>query len=110
MHKIANDCTFSAFISNICQGNCTFDMQPQINFLFDKNGELDIDYIFRFEQPGEIRKFFTRRGYDFKDIEITSRPKNLKNYYTPQLAKIITSMCWFETKYFGYTAPLLTDT
>ena len=109
MHKMTNNWTFENFIINICIGNCSFDLKPQINFLYDNHGKLDIDYYFRFEDTHNIKEFFINNGYTFKDVSLTSTPKNFSKYYTPQLVEIVRAMCWYEATFFGYSAPDLSQ-
>ena len=105
MHHAVQNWDFNTFIINLSQGNCTFDIVPQINWLFNKHGQIDTDIIFKFHETTEIKSFFVKRGYVFDDIELNSKQKDIEKYYTPQLAKIVASMCWFETKFFGFKNP-----
>lgn len=109
MHKMTNNWTFENFIINLAIGTCSFDLVPQINFLYDKHGRLDIDYLFRFEDTHNIKDFFVRNGYDFKNILLTSKSKNFSKYYTPELVEIVRTMCWYEANFFGYSAPDLSQ-
>lgn len=105
MHRASLNWDFSTFIINLSQGNCTFDMVPQIHWLFDKHGRIDIDFLFKFHETTAIKSFFTERGYKFEDIQLLSKPKNVEEFYTPQTAKIVSHMCWFETQFFGFKHP-----
>ena len=109
MHKKTNNWTFENFIINLAIGTCSFDCVPQINFLYDKDGKLDINYLFRFEDTHTIKDFFVKNGYNFKDISLTSKPKKFSKYYTPELVEIVRKMCWFESTFFGYSAPDLSQ-
>ena len=105
MHEKVMSWDFENFLLNVFHGNCTFDLAPQINFLFSNEGKLDFDALFRFEQTVEIKNFFVQRGYKFRDIPLNASPKNFASYYTPRTIKLVSQMCWFETAFFGYSAP-----
>jgi len=107
MYERANAWGFENFLKNVFLGNCTFDLAPQINFLFNNKGKLDFDALFKFEQTDEIKNFFVKRGYKFRDIPLKASPKNFSSYYTQETINLVSQMCWFETTFFGYVAPNL---
>lgn len=105
MRKMTPDWNFENFLFCISQGHCTFDMVPQLNYLYNHKGSIDFDNIFKFEQTSEIKQFFSDKGYRFQDIPVTSKPKNLAAYYNERTKKLVKTMCWFEATFFGYEAP-----
>ena len=107
MRKRTRNWNFENFLFSVSRGDCTFDLVPQVNYLYNHAGKMDFDRIFKFEQMTEIKKYFTEKGYKFQDIPVTSKPKNLASYYTDETKKLVGTMCWFEATFFGYRAPEL---
>ena len=107
MYQIAIEGGFTGFISSIATGRSTFDLAPQANWLFNNRAALDFDHIFKFEEPEKIQSFFIDRGYNFKNVATTSKPRDLSLYYKASTLGIVESLSWFDCTFFGYKRPVL---
>ena len=102
MSKLARQLTFSQFLQEVALGNRTFDLCTEISFLLNHEAVLDIDYIFRFENHSEIKRFFLEKGYEVKDVPIEAPSRPWREMYSARDIQIIQSMCELDIRYFGY--------
>lgn len=79
-------------------------ISPQKDWVYSPNGELMVDFLGRFENyENDINKIFEIIGgkapirHDRKSVR-----GNYRDYYTPELVKIVEELCRVDIEFFGY--------
>lgn len=104
MHEVASR-GFSTYIKTIAYGNCTTDCYPQMYWLYNNKGNVDIDVLFKFDATQEFLEFFSELGYELLDEPIKQADRDWKAYYTPVLVRAIDMFSWYEVSYFEWERP-----
>jgi Sulfotransferase family len=110
--------TFDEFVKNCTEkqwmGNCYYSFTfNQLRYLTDKNGEVLVDYIGRFENfAQDISHVFDMLGLEASQLEIPHENRSAHSHYsemyTPETREIVRKRFRRDIEFFGYefeTAP-----
>jgi hypothetical protein len=110
--------TFDKFVKNCTEkqwvGNCYYSFTfNQLMYLTDKNGEVLVDFIGRFENFGQdLSHVFDMLGLEVSQLEIPHENRSAHSHYsemyTPETRKIVRKRFRKDIEFFGYefeTAP-----
>ena len=110
--------TFDEFVKNCTEkqwmGNCYYSFTfNQLRYLTDKNGEVLVDFIGRFENfEKDISHVFDMLGLEASKLEIPHENRSTHSHYsemyTPETREIVRKRFRRDIEFFGYefeTAP-----
>jgi len=106
------DISFEEYVrGTISDGALPFDpphkfIQPQVAWLKDKQGNICVDFIARYEQLttdfNTIKEKINRRSRPLQAHNRTSRNRDYTVYYSPELRDLVGAFYKEDIEYFGY--------
>ena len=104
--------TFDEFVKNCTEkqwmGNCYYSFTfNQLRYLTNKNGEVLVDFIGRFENfAQDLSHVFDMLGLEASQLDIPHKNRSAHSHYsemyTPETREIVRKRFWRDIEFFGY--------